>query len=160
MYRRNLPHWYPDGTAIFLTWRLFGTLPDSACRILDGRGFRNADRELDRASSGPSWLSEGCVAGCAVDALRRAAMERQLCLLHAFVVMPNHVHVVLTPRAEVSRVTRWIKGVSAPPGKSGAGAYGSSLSGRMNPLITGCGASGSSTGSAGTSSRTRCKPGW
>ena len=113
MYRRNLPHWYPDGTAVFVTWRLFGTLPRSADRVLDGRGFRDADSQLDRAASGPSWLSEACVAGYAAGALRRAAMERQLCLLHAFVVMPNHVHVLLTPREELPRVTRWIKGVSA-----------------------------------------------
>ena len=26
-YRRNLPHWHPDGKAIFVTWRLFGSLP-------------------------------------------------------------------------------------------------------------------------------------
>ncbi|HET9177449.1 MAG TPA: hypothetical protein VFQ24_03740 [Terriglobia bacterium] len=28
-YRRNLPHWHPEGKAIFLTWRLFGSLPRS-----------------------------------------------------------------------------------------------------------------------------------
>ena len=26
-YRRNLPHWHPEGKAIFVTWRLFGSLP-------------------------------------------------------------------------------------------------------------------------------------
>src|SRR5437588_8171297 len=26
-YRRNLPHWQPEGKPIFLTWRLFGSLP-------------------------------------------------------------------------------------------------------------------------------------
>src|SRR5437588_11773829 len=26
-YRRILPHWQPEGKPIFLTWRLFGSLP-------------------------------------------------------------------------------------------------------------------------------------
>jgi hypothetical protein len=26
-YRRNLPHWHPEGKPIFLTWRLYGSLP-------------------------------------------------------------------------------------------------------------------------------------
>ena len=113
MYRRNLPHWYPDGAAVFVTWRLFGALPRTAISVLDGRGFRDSDHQLDLAASGPSWLSEPRIGGCVADTLREAAAERSLCMLHAFVVMPNHVHVLLTPREELQRVTRWIKGVSA-----------------------------------------------
>src|SRR5258708_39605142 len=26
-YSRNLPHWHPEEACIFLTWRLYGTLP-------------------------------------------------------------------------------------------------------------------------------------
>lgn len=26
-YERNLPHWQPDGSALFMTWRLHGSLP-------------------------------------------------------------------------------------------------------------------------------------
>src|ERR1700736_4160188 len=26
-YRRRLPHWQPEGVPIFLTWRLYGSLP-------------------------------------------------------------------------------------------------------------------------------------
>src|ERR1022692_4643065 len=26
-YERNLPHWQPEGAALFLTWRLHGSLP-------------------------------------------------------------------------------------------------------------------------------------
>src|SRR6266851_3973849 len=29
-YRRNLPHWHPEGASIFLTWRLYGSLPVDA----------------------------------------------------------------------------------------------------------------------------------
>src|SRR5260370_13684210 len=29
-YRRNLAHWHPEGASIFLTWRLYGSLPVDA----------------------------------------------------------------------------------------------------------------------------------
>jgi len=113
MYRRNLPHWHPEGTAIFVTWRLFGTLPQTTNQVFDGRGFRDLDRQLDCATAGPSWLSDPLIAGCVAGTIQQAATERQLCLLHSFVVMPNHVHLLLTPRTELARITKWIKGVSA-----------------------------------------------
>ena len=113
MHRRNLPHWCVDGAAIFLTWRLFGTLPNSAKRVLDGRAFREADRELDRAATGPSWLSQGSVAECVAQTIERAETERRLCSLPAFVVMPNHVHILISPRTELHCITKWIKGTSA-----------------------------------------------
>ncbi len=28
-YHRNLPHWQPHGASIFLTWRLYGSLPSA-----------------------------------------------------------------------------------------------------------------------------------
>src|SRR6266851_4602302 len=31
-YRRNLPHWHPEGKSIFITWRLYGSLPASLMR--------------------------------------------------------------------------------------------------------------------------------
>jgi len=34
-------------------------------------------------------------------------------LLHAYVVMPNHVHLLITTRFPLSRIMRGIKGVSA-----------------------------------------------
>lgn len=33
-YRRNLPHWHPAGASLFVTWRLYGTLPKSILRSL------------------------------------------------------------------------------------------------------------------------------
>lgn len=56
-YRRKLPHWHPADTSIFLTWRLFGSLPANFSiprnDISVGRAFILADRQLDRALSGP-----------------------------------------------------------------------------------------------------------
>ena len=33
--------------------------------------------------------------------------------LHAFVIMPNHVHILVTPHVALSRITRTIKGTTA-----------------------------------------------
>jgi hypothetical protein len=33
-YRRHLPHWQPTGGTIFLTWRLYGSLPQEALERL------------------------------------------------------------------------------------------------------------------------------
>jgi hypothetical protein len=63
-YRRNLPHWQPENCSIFLTWRLYGSLPKGFAERLHkwsgepGKQFLNADRMLDAASNGPLWLND------------------------------------------------------------------------------------------------------
>jgi len=63
-YRRNLPHWQPENCSIFLTWRLYGSLPKGIAERLHkwsgepGKQFLNADRMLDAASNGPLWLND------------------------------------------------------------------------------------------------------
>ena len=114
MYRRNLPHWYPDGANVFVTWRLFGSLPTKALsHISDGVAFRDADRRLDLATGGPIWLKEPMVAQRVVAVIEAAEPERGLCVLHEYVVMPNHVHLLIRPIRHLSQVTKWIKGASA-----------------------------------------------
>lgn len=119
-YRRNLPHWHPEGRAIFLTWRLRDTLPGPILRAMrafgprrTGHAFRFADRYLDCANAGPLWLKDSRIAGCVVAALRRGEAELQQYTLHAFVVMANHVHVLLTPNVALRRITNGLKGVTA-----------------------------------------------
>jgi hypothetical protein len=54
-YERNLPHWHPDGAAIFLTWRLHGSYDKFRVYKMStelGIRFAELDREFDRA---PSW---------------------------------------------------------------------------------------------------------
>ena len=76
-YERNLPHWHPEGRAIFLTWRLHGSLPkEFVCQLAKfegdpGKQFLKADSMLDGATSGPRWLSEPRIAGYVEDAARR-----------------------------------------------------------------------------------------
>lgn len=118
-YNRNLPHWFPEGKSIFLTWRLYGSLPPkwkpaSAKKSLsDGQKFREVDSFLDRAASGPLWLKDTHIASHVVSTLTKGAEELRQYQLHAFVVMANHVHVLLLPHISVARITNGIKGITA-----------------------------------------------
>lgn len=117
-YRRNLPHWHPEETAIFLTWRLSGSLPKGftedlkKCSREPRKQFLSTERVLDAASSGPLWLKDPEIAGCVERAIRRGAELRRF-VLRAYVVMPNHVHVLLDPLVPLHKITNGIKGASA-----------------------------------------------
>jgi len=63
------------------------------------------DRILDRGSSGPLFLQRPEIASLVEDALREGQSRFHRYQLHAFVVMPNHVHLLVTPKV-VS--TRWL----------------------------------------------------
>ncbi len=123
VYRRNLPHWFPEGAAVFVTWCLFATIPPriGLDRLKDGRAFAALDRTLDRALSGPAWLREPAVADLVAGVIEASDGDRGLCRLHCFVVMPNHVHLLITPRRPLHEVTKWIKGGLGSQGESGVG---------------------------------------
>lgn len=119
-YERNLPHWHPEGKSLFITWRLFGSLPANLARKLSiastsksGRRFRIVDEELDRGRCGPLWLKNERVADSVVQAIRRGEAPLAFYELHAFVVMANHVHVLIRPKVTVARITNGLKGVTA-----------------------------------------------
>jgi REP element-mobilizing transposase RayT len=120
-YERNLPHWQPEGRAIFLTWRLRGSLPAGFVRGLQklsgehGKQFLAVDQRLDAAATGPRWLRRPEIASCVEAAIRRGVVLGRF-VLHAYVVMPNHVHVLLDPLAPVRGITAGIKGASARDG--------------------------------------------
>ena len=102
--RRRLPHWVPDNVPVFVTWRLAGTLPRIA-----GNAF---------VAQGPRWLNDERVASMIVQALHYDESTRRLYDLHAYVIMPNHVHVVWQPRISMSRILQWLKGVTANRAKN------------------------------------------
>lgn len=118
-HRRTLPHLYPPGATLFLTWRLFGSLPrgvtppPGAGNAAAGKAFLLGDRDLDRTVSGPLWLKDPRIAKVVTQALKRGENEFHLYHLLAWVVMPNHVHVVFQPFRELPQITRWIKGSTA-----------------------------------------------
>ena len=115
-YRRTLPHWHPPGQDIFLTWRLKGSLPTHGREISStadsGKRFLDLDRVLDRAQAGPHWLHEPGIAACVFAALQKA-QETKLGSVHAYVIMANHVHVLLTPCAPIPKIARLFKGATA-----------------------------------------------
>jgi REP-associated tyrosine transposase len=141
-YRRNLPHWHPEGNSIFITWRLFGSLPATVLRKIHtvrngcatdsaeidseesaGRIFRQLDTALDSAKSGPLWLADPELAGYAEYPICRGAVLGRYDL-HAYVVMPNHVHVLLDPRLPLAKISSVIKGVSARDANATLGRTG------------------------------------
>ena len=112
--KRRLPHWDPRDAALFLTWRLDGSYPRSAdlLALKGGARFIAEDRALDRLDTGPSRLSDPRIAACFVNALRYGAEQLHLYEPRAWVVMSNHVHILLDPCVEMARITKAIKNYS------------------------------------------------
>jgi len=120
--RGYLPHFKSEGRAYFVTFRLADSLPREVvvrlqaqredllrraateCREpgIDERARLNAwyaaevDSLLDR-STGEAWLRQSAIADVVSSALRHFDGVRHQ--LHAWVVMPNHVHAVVRPHA-------------------------------------------------------------
>jgi len=114
--QRHLPHWSPPGQDIFFTWRLHDSLPAGFRPLTDaessGKAFVSYDRILDQAQTGPIWLKDPRIAQCILMALN-AAEHQKMFVLHAYVLMANHVHVLLAPQAPIAQITRQIKGATA-----------------------------------------------
>jgi REP element-mobilizing transposase RayT len=72
-----MPHWQPEGAALFITWRLYGSLPRTS---------------TDRVS------------------ICRKIIRRKL---RAWALMVNHVHILIYPEADLSKITKSIKNFSA-----------------------------------------------
>ena len=84
--RRHLPHWIPDASIVFVTWSLA-----NECR----------------------WLAEPGCARIVKQALIYGEQVRQSYQLHAWVLMPTHVHVLLTPTRAFPEIMRWLKRTTA-----------------------------------------------
>lgn len=208
-YVRRLPHWHPANAALFVTWRLFGSLPrrhlEDRIRLADdslhkpagpsargsaspkkntapgkwtgsmpaprsgvtasrsnglpappesaGQIFVQWDRQLDKASGGPLWLRDPRIAQCVVDSLRFGEAQLGLYQLRAWVVMPNHVHVLWMPQAPLSRITRSVKWFAAR--RTRFWDESDNRFGRMSPTITGCETGARGSGSLTTSNVTQ-----
>jgi putative transposase len=117
-WHRRLPHWVPENSIVFVTWRLAGTLPQPAPALLvqdfdAGKRFLAHDRQLDRTRDGPRWLANSNIAASFAEALLYGERVRRSYDLLAWVVMPNHVHVVLKPHAKLPEILRWVKAATA-----------------------------------------------
>ena len=113
--RRHLPHFYVLGEPLFVTFRLHGSLPGarefSRESMTSGKAFVCMDRLLDSQLAGPAYLRIPEVAQLVVDSVEQGAKTDYL--LHAWVVMPNHVHLLITPHSPVSKLLQKLKGYTA-----------------------------------------------
>ncbi|MBV9268062.1 MAG: transposase [Acidobacteriaceae bacterium] len=71
------------------------------------------DGLLDAATSGPVFLSIPEIANLVVDAIRYRDFNLHHYALHSWVVMPNHVHVLITPLIPVSKLMQSLKRFTA-----------------------------------------------
>ena len=115
-HARRLPHIHAIGRPLFITWRLHGCLPRSrsfppATAVSAGRAFLAMDRLLADARVGPTCLRIPEIASQVVESIQyRHLIEYDL---HRFVVMPNHVHILVTPFQPVSAFMHSLKRFTA-----------------------------------------------
>jgi putative transposase len=101
IHTRRLSHYHSVGQATFVTWRLHDSLPPNRsfpAAIASGHAFLAMDRLLDHACTGPLFLRMPEVARMVVDSIQYR--DQRTYHLHAFVVMPNHVHLLMPPPGE------------------------------------------------------------
>ena len=122
--RGYLPHFDGGEIAQTVTFRLFDSMPQAMLEQwraelqslpseeFDREWRKRIDAYLDRGY-GNCYLREDRLAEIVQQALRRFDGERYA--LHAWVVMPNHVHVLFTPKPgwEMSQITHSWKSFTA-----------------------------------------------
>jgi len=131
-YDRNLPHRHPAGFALFITWNLDGAVPLNVIREkqleqlrLKKQPFRVGesaharmirqqkllfvleDRRIGANHQGPRYLKDPAAAKIVVDSILFGTPARYE--LYAFVVMPNHVHLLIVPKIAPRKITQVIK---------------------------------------------------
>ena len=115
-FRRRLPHQYPEGKWIFATWHLHGSLPQGRFsppgKLSAGEAFVWLDRYLDTTQKGPLYLKLEPIAKVVVASLLRG-IELAHYELGPWVLMANHVHVLLLPKIAPALLFRGLKGVTA-----------------------------------------------
>src|SRR5260370_24225479 len=94
------------------SWSLPHALYPPRERLSSGTAFVWMDRYLDTTRLGPMYLLQESIARMVVACLHRGALLGHY-QLGAFVIMSNHVHVLLLPRISLSRLMQSLKGASA-----------------------------------------------
>ena len=116
-YERRLPHLHVLGEPLFVTFRLYGSLPANRIfprqNLKSGRTFVAMDRLLGSARSGPLYLRQPKIAKMVVQTVHDGESRFRRYELHAFVVMPNHVHLLVTPKVTAQKWLGPLKGFTA-----------------------------------------------
>lgn len=114
--RGYLPHLKAEGGIHFVTFRLADSLPVEVPaqwkELSQGERTRQTQAYLD-AGHGECWLARPDVAAALKEVLLKYDGERYR--LHAWAIMPNHVHLVIEPLDgfSLSKVLQGIKSASA-----------------------------------------------
>jgi putative DNA methylase len=66
-----------------------------------------------RPLRGPLWLKDPRIADIVVETIRSGERDWNFYRLHAYVVMANHVHILIAPNVPLARITHRLKGVTA-----------------------------------------------
>jgi putative transposase len=85
------------------------------------------DRLLDQTRAGPFYLRQPALADMVVEAIHFSATVLGHCTLHAYVVMPNHVHLFATPAVALCKLTKSLKGITAKRANTMLALTGSSF---------------------------------
>jgi hypothetical protein len=143
----------------FVTWRLAGSLPVNRVAEVwttEGAKFAAFDRLLDARATGPQSLIRPDVAK-AVASILFEGQALGFYELGSLVVMPNHVHVLLLPLIDLSRV---VSGIKKPaPSRQIVFSAEPAHSGAATTLIAGFGIRPRSRGSSAISRTIRSRPG-
>ena len=126
-YRRHLPHYQPPGATLFVTFRLAGSIPtrlledflakkvklpadlmdlpeadrvDQVDRI-DKQIFGCWDQALAEWKEGQAWLQDQQIALLVSESVHYGDGKEYD--LEAFYLMPNHVHLLCTPKIKLDQ---------------------------------------------------------
>ncbi len=139
-YGRNLPHWQPENAVLFITCRLYGSLPKEKIQALKALKqaekkrlllaglskealkaefdksnelyFGKFDQLLDNSKTGPHWLKEPIIAKIWSNALLYFDQSRYKVICST--IMSNHVHFIFYKLdRSLARIMKTMKGFSA-----------------------------------------------
>jgi REP element-mobilizing transposase RayT len=114
--RRRLPHLDAIGQPQFITFRLHNSLPDHRVfppsNLTSGQAFLAVDRLLDLARSGPTFLKQPSIAQLVQTSLKQGVALAHY-VLHSWVIMPNHIHLLLTPQVILAKLLCSLKATTA-----------------------------------------------
>ena len=114
--RRRLPHIYPEDTPLFLTFHLHGSMPATLRPppgpLSSGEAFVWLDRRLDTTRKGPCIFDNPRSRKSLPISIRKG-VDLGHYKLHAYVVMANHVHLLIQPTIAPDRLLRSLEGSAA-----------------------------------------------
>ena len=89
--------------------------------------FRTLDRLLDETGTGARYLAIPVVADLVTESIQDCANAMHQYELHAFAVMPNHFHLLITPNHALPTILKSLKSFTARRANACLARYGQSF---------------------------------